>query len=395
MKTIAFIWVCFLPLTLFSQFKAGENVSVNQEQDDDVYLAGETININAPVQGDLIAAGNELRIRDSIMQDALVAGGEIWLSGIVNDDVRTAAGKITIDAEIGDDLVIFGGDVLITKNAVIKGNLIVFAGEIDIEGDVIGDSRITAGSIRVNGSLGGEAILRTDDLWFDGIIEGESILTADSFQIGNNAKFLDDVRYWTEDGEIDFGESLENARAEYDEGLQSEEHDFPIEFIGVASFGFWLFYILSAFLAIILLNFGFRKLFSESAGQLKDNPSKSLGYGLIFLFGIPLIVGLSFLIIIGIPLGLMLLCLYIFSLLFGHLVGSLMAAHYLNNRNHNSWNFWTLSILALGIAVIIRLVTFLPILGLIISIFIIAASYGALILSLLQRRAGDEIATSV
>ena len=363
MKKIGQILLFLLPWALLGQFQAGDNINIRDTINDDVYMAGDNLQVDAPVDGDVIAAGNEIQIRDSITYDVIAAGSKIWLSGTVGDDVRAAAGEIHVDSEVGDDLIIFGGEVRITKEAIIRGNLTVFAGEVHIEGDIEGDARISAGYIKMNGVIGGDARLRSGDLWIDGAIEGKSKLIADKIEMGQEARFYDEVVYWTDDGEMDFGNSLINTGASFDEDLVEEE-DLSIGFVGVATFGFWMFYVASAFLLIVLFNLAFRKFYPRAAMQLDENLLKSLGFGLIYIVGLPLVVGISFMIIIGIPVGLFLLCSYLFSLLFGHLIVALLIAHYLNNRNEKSWNFWTIAVLALAIAIIIRLITFIPILGL-------------------------------
>ena len=391
MKIIGHFIILLLPWILVGQFQSGDNINIKDTIGDDVYLAGDYLQVDAPINGDVIAAGNDIHIRDSIAFDVIAAGSEIWLSGAVGDDVRIAAGEIHVDTEIGDDLILFGGKVRITDQAIIRGNLTVFAGDVDIEGDIVGDARISAGTIKMNGVIGGDAKLRTGNLWVGGTIEGKSKIIAEDLELGDEARFFDDVDYWTDKGEIDFGNSLVNAQASYNEELVEEAEDYPVGFLGVATFGFWMFYVLSAFLMIVLLNFAFRKFFPGVAKQINENLPKSLGYGLIYLIGIPLVVGISFMIIVGIPVGLFILLVYIFSLLFGHLIVALIIAYYLNNRNEKSWNFWTICVLALAIAIILRLITLLPFLGFLISVFIIAVAYGAVYLTITMPKKGIEL----
>ena len=391
MKTIVRSIILLLPWLLIGQFQSGDNINIRDTIGDDVYLAGDYLLLDAPVDGDVIAAGNDIHIRDSVSHDVMAAGSEIWLTGTVSDDVRAAAGEINVDSEIGDDLILFGGKVRITPEAIIRGNLTVFAGEVEIEGDIEGDAKISAGTIRMHGVIGGDAQLRTGKLWIDGSIEGQSKIIADKLELGQDARFYDQVIYWTDDGEFDFGNSLINTQATYDKDMVEEYEGHRVGFIGVATLGFWMVYIISAFLLIVLFYLGFRKVFVSAAKQVDKNLPKTLGYGLIYLIGIPIVIGICLLLIVGIPLGFFLLFIYIFSLLFGHLIAALLITNYLNNRNEKSWNFWTICILALAIAIIMRLVTLLPILGFLISVFVIAVAYGSIYLSLTRTKKGIKI----
>ena len=393
MKKFGQILILLLPWIIVGQFQSGDNINIRDTIGDDVYLAGDHLMVDAPVVGDVIAAGNEIQIRDSVTYDVIAAGSEIWLSGTVGDDVRVAGGEIIIDSEIGDDLILFGGKVRITEEAIIRGNLNVFAGEVDIEGDIEGEARISAGTIRMNGVIGGDARLRTNDLWIDGVFEGQSKLIADELKLGDQARFYGDVEYWTDDAEIDFGNSLINSQASFNEEMVEESEEYPVGFLSVATLGFWMFYIISAFLLIILFNWAFRKFFPKAANQVNENLWRSMGFGLIYLFGIPLLIFICFIVLVGIPVGLFLLCIYVFSLLFGHLIVSLITTYYLNNRNDKSWNFWTISVLALAIAIILRLITLLPILGFVFSVFIIAVAFGAIYLAIAEPYKRIELKT--
>ena len=224
------------------------------------------------------------------------------------------------------------------------------------------------------------------DLVINGEIKGTSKMVAEEITITENAKFHNNVTYWTEDGEIDFKNSLVNTVASFDKTLLDDRDKFSWKGFGIAALGFWVFYLFSAFLVILLLNWAFSNFFKTAADYINDAFLKSLGYGAIYIFGFPLLIIILFVILIGIPLGLFLGGFYLFSLLFGHLVAALLFGHYLSRRQDRKWNFWTIVFLALGIAAAIRLLTFVPFLGALIAIFIFAAGYGLILNTLLQKK---------
>ena len=202
------------------------------------------------------------------------------------------------------------------------------------------------------------------------------------FEVNNEKRSCTSI----ESGAVDFKNSLVNASANINEDLDKKQRDFPWQFFGIAAIGIWIFYLLSALLIIIIFNVLFRKFLSKTIVSSETKIIKSLGYGLIYIFGIPLLIFICFVILIGIPIGLLLGAFYLFSILIGHLVLALLITHYLNKKNQNSWGIWMLSIVALGIAVVLRLVTFIPFLGTIISLIIIAIAYGLIILSLKKNK---------
>jgi hypothetical protein len=241
--------------------------------------------------------------------------------------------------------------------------------------------------LKLNGSIAKEAELFGGDLILNGVVKGASKITAGSIAIGESAKFHENITYWSEDGEVDFGNSLISTTANFDETLMGDRETFSWKGFGIAAIGFWVFYLFSAFLVIVLLNWAFGNFFTAATDNFDKNFLKSIGYGLIYLFGLPLLIAITFVTLIGIPVGLFIGGFYLFSLIFGHLVTALLISQYLNNRSDKSWNFFTVSLLALGIAATIRLLTFIPFLGSLLSILVIAIGYGLVAYTLLQKRA--------
>ena len=381
MKKTPFCIALLLPLLLFSQFAADKTVTISREVQDDVYLAGETIAINAAVFGDAIAAGREIIIRDTIQQDLVVAGGEVLVNGYVKDDVRAGVGQITLDNTVGDDVVVFGGEVFITEDAVIHGNLINFSGEVELYGEVKGKVKATGGSLNLRGKVVEDVSLQGGNIWIDGEVGGKTTLVAEEIIIGENAKFYGDVSYWSEDGVVDFGESLVNVRATYDEALMEEAEGISWRGFGFATLGFWLFYVVSAFLVLLILNWAFGNVLKQAVHGVEDTFWKAFGYGFIYLIGLPIIIVCSFLILVGIPIGIFLLAFYAFSIFFGHLVAALMMAYYINRKRTSQLSFWGIVFFALGIAILLRLLTVIPIIGWLISVVVLAASYGLLLVA--------------
>jgi len=364
-----FLLTLFSVLTVFGQFEAGEEIVIDKAQADDTYLAGETINVNAAVQGDLVIAGRNWIVNDSIQGDLIGAGGEIFVRGPVADDVRVAGGKITIDSDVGDDLVVFGGAVFLNENAHIKGTLVCYAGDVVVN----------------NGAVIEELTIRGGDVYIDGTIRGTSKVAVDEFTLGSNAKFHKDVEYWQSDGEINFNNALVNAEAQFNEDLE-EESSLSSTMFGANALKKWLIFILSAFLAILVFHALFRNAFSNTVEILEDKLLKSFGVGLLYLIGVPVAILLAFIITIGVKLGLFAAAVFVFSLLFGQIVAAILIAYYLRNRTDKNWGFWPVTLVALTIAILLRLVGMIPYAGIVIAIIIIAVTYGALALQVFRAK---------
>jgi carbonic anhydrase/acetyltransferase-like protein (isoleucine patch superfamily) len=369
MKTIKIFLFALCSMVSFSQVDNEGDILINKAQQDDTYRAGETIKVNAVVQGDLVIAGRNLIINDSINGDLTAAGGELFLNSYVADDVRIAVGRTTIDSEIGDDLIVFGGEVILTDNAIIHGNLICFAGNIEINGEVLGKVDIKGADVLINGT-----------------IRETSKITGEDITVGSNAKFYKDVEYWHSDDEIDFKDALVNAKAQFNEDLKEDASKLSLTTLGTNSLLSWVKYILSAFLGILVFHALFKHAFSTAVEGLENNWLKSFGFGLLYLIGIPLLIIVALLMIIGIPLGLFAAAIFIFSLLFGHFIAAILLAYYFKHKKDKNWGFWSITFLALLCAVILRVLTMIPFAGIILSVVILSITYGALTLKVIQSK---------
>ncbi|MFD1096639.1 hypothetical protein [Salegentibacter chungangensis] len=369
MRIITFLLIVLWSMLSFGQEENEGNIVINTTQQDDTYRAGGSIKVNAVVQGDLVIAGGSLIVNDSINGDLTAAGGELFINAYIADDVRIAVGRVTIDSEIGDDLVVFGGEVVLTKNAVIHGSLICFAGNIEMNGEVIGKLDIKGGDVLINGT-----------------VKETSKIVGEDITIGSNAKFYKEVEYWNSEEEIDFKNSLVDTQAQFNEDLGEEESDLSLTTFGTTSLLLWGFYIFSAFLVILVFHALFKNTFSNAVKGLEHNWLKSFGFGLIYLIGIPLLIILALLILIGIPLGLFATVIFLFSLLFGHLIAALLVVYYFRYQKEKDWGFWSVTFLALLCAVILRLLTIIPYAGILISIVILSITYGALTLKVLRSK---------
>lgn len=369
MKFITIFLISLCTIVSYGQTNNETEILINKVQMDDTYSAGESILVNAVIHGDLVIAGGSLTVNDSIYGDLTAAGGELYLNSKVADDVRIAVGKVTIDSEVGDDLIVFGGEVILTENAKINGNLRCFAGTIEVNGEVLGMLDIKGADVLINGS-----IRETSK------IIGEDVI------IGSNAKFHKEVEYYSSDGEIDFRDTLVNTTAHFNKDLAEEKSDLSLTTFGTTTLSLWIFYVLSAFLVILVLHGLFRNTFSAAVVGLEKNWVKSFGFGLIYLFGIPLLIILALLMIIGIPLGLLAMVIFIFSILFGHLIAALLIVYYFKNLQEKDWGFWSITVLALICAIILRLLTIIPFAGILVSVVLLSITYGALTLKVLRTK---------
>lgn len=291
------------------------------------------------VGGDVIVAEGE-----TIEGDLQVLAGRVVVRGTVTGDLRGAAGSIVVEG-------------------TVEGNVEAAAGSIRIDGTVGGDVELGAGSVVIDGTIGGDASIGADSLTFldGGRIDGNlrydagtvTGLTAET--VGGTAERVDDVR-----------------------------GPFGLESVSVPS---WL-EVLWGFLASLLLGVLLLGLLPAASagvtGRVTGRPLGSMGVGLLALIGWPILMALVAITIVGIPIAVLGILLYVLALWIGFVYGAVGLGVWLlglADREHR----WGALLLGLALASLVGLV---PILGGIVQFLLLLLGLGALAATLARRLRG-------
>lgn len=370
---------------MYGQVRTGDNISVTQTVNSDFYIAGGTITISAPIHGDLIVAGGTVIVNDSVTQDILIAGGNITLNGFVGDDVRCGGGIVQVSAPISGDLIVTGGQVHINKPTIVSGQLLSSGGEVTLDGLVKGNVKDASGSFILNGTVEKDLECRGGKIMINGSVNGNSIMAANTIQLGSDARFKGNVRYWDKMGPFDFKNALVGGTATYDAGLEIENGKW--HYLGFASFIMVLWYLGTALVMIALLEYFFSRTFKNAANTIKDTSLRSLGLGLLFLIGVPLAIVVLFVTIVGVPLALLTLVTYVTILLLGTVIVSLLIANWINNTYYQaSWQNARIVIAAFGIFIFLKLASLTPFVGPLIMMLLVCMAFGGLLQNISWRR---------
>lgn len=355
----------------------------------DLYQVGEQIDVQTSTSEDVVVAGGSVRIVERVGQDILAAGGDIQIDAPVGDDIRVAGGTVTINGTVGGDVLLAGGDVHIRKDTVIAGDLHVFGGQVVVDGTVNGKLYVRAGSVQIHGDVRGTADVKAGEARLTGMLRSPAIIVADDFQVTENAIVSGDLRYWRSAGAITNNPLVDDGTLVYDETLAPHvpvNKDAGMESIAAAAMGvFGLFGLLSAALVIALLLLSTKTLFSDSAKHLKAHPYASFFGGLIFVVATPMLSLFMLLTIIGIPLALTLLALYVIVLAFSVALSSVVLARLIEQQMKAKWGVLSLLAVALLTYVIVKLLVIVPVLGWLASMLIVFAGVGALLATLKVR----------
>ncbi|MFB6360288.1 MAG: polymer-forming cytoskeletal protein [Halobacteriales archaeon] len=280
------------------------------------------------------AAGGTVIVRGTVTGDVEAAAGSVLIPGTVEGDVSAGAGSIEITGQVDGDVSVGTGSLTIGEAAVIGGQLKAGAGSARIAGTVNGDVEIGAGSI---------------------VLEP-------------TATFQGDVRY---DGDLDDqGATIEGELVRDSSISQSEFR--PFGGFGSALFDVYGFLVNLVLGAVLLLVFPgtSRRL----ASRLQDEPLSTGLYGLVALVGIPILLILMAITIIGIPLAVVGALLFALTLWVGSIYGRYTVGEWLVGYV-GSEKRWLALVVGL---VVIGLLSLVPFLGGLVEFLVLLLGLGGL-----------------
>lgn len=274
--------------------------------------------------GDLVASGGAVEVLGTVDGDLRAYGGSVTIRGEVTGDVVAYAGDVEINGEVGGNVSAFGGSVELGPGGSVGGWFQAGAGDVVIDGVVGGDADVAAGSLELRSGA---------------LVNGDLRHTAQSFEQEGDGRVLGTVSRVSE--------------IQFREGMDFQGPEFPTG--AFALYGFLVNLVLGA-----VLLYAFPGFTMKSALRFRGRALGSFGWGLFGLIGIPILLVLVMLTIVGIPLaiagfGLYLLLIWIGSVLGGYGLGDwlLLRAGYAGNR-------WASLLVGL---LVVALVGLVPVLG--------------------------------
>lgn len=359
--------------TLGATYQTHERALISLPMNDDFYVVGGKLQVDSPINGDLVMAGGEIEINSNITNDLIVAGGRITINGTVGDDARIAGGEIDIYGNIIDDLIVVGGgQVHIYKDSKIGGDLIINGGEIRVDGTVNGNLIINGGRVILDGTANNIEI-NGGMFEISGTVNGISKIVSEEIIIDSSAKFNGDVNYWTKKGRVDFG----SAKATYNVELGKKINELK-RGIMVLGFGIKSTFFVSGILAILILIY-FRKFFTTISSKLEKNIWRNFGIGILYFILTPIATIFLFMTLVGIPLALLLMAFYGFSIFFAVPIVSVVSALYLEKRYKKKWSTLKFFGTCVGVYIALGIIMIIPLFGGLLEAFLVISIFGAIL----------------
>ncbi|MBI5794645.1 hypothetical protein HZA87_06245 [Candidatus Uhrbacteria bacterium] len=353
---------------------------------DDVYATGGQVTLSEPVRGDVFVMGGTINEKARIGGDLFAAGGTVTVDGNVLGDLRVTGGSVFINKEIGGDVIVAGGNLIFGGDAIVGGDVLIAGGVVTVDGTLRGDLSVHSGDVTVAGSVLGDTDIRTERFTFTGQLQGDATLSAEQWYVGDKARVSGVLNYWQPSGERDFT-GVARGKVTYDPDLQRKERSpkAPLVAVGAIFAAVSIFSLLSGALLIALLLLATKTFFRDAAKKLRAAPGLSLLTGFLYFLLTPVIVLIFFLTIIGIPLGLLLMTGYVFSVAFSKPLTAIVLAKWMEGSRGKPLHGVLVFLLSVGILIILKLLIVVPFLGWVLMLVAVCGAFGAVAMTKFEK----------
>ena len=293
------------------------------------------VTVSDAVSGDVLATGQYIQVMADVGGDVLAAGQTIDVTGNVADDVRIAGQTIRVRSSVGKNAMLFGQTITTTDSTVIGKSLYAFGAVITVRGE--------AGAVSAFGE--------TVDI--GGVINGDLYIEANTVKISPSAKVNGNLKYKSEK-EITVPAGVVAGEVEFVKVVPTTTPTPE------ASKGFNIVSRLLGLVSILVIAALALWIFKPELGKVATlEPKKAAigtAIGLGLLAGLPVLFLVLMITVIGIPLALISGVLYIIMLYLAIIPAGAWLGNLILKNSHLILQGM------LGI-VIIKLVTWIPVIG--------------------------------
>ena len=271
---------------------------------------GGMLNLTETVEGDAFLAGGQVSIASEVKGDLIVAGGELSIGGSVGDDLYAAGGDVKLDAIVTGNARLAGGDVALGPATVVAGAVSLTGARVTFEGNSHGHLQASAASVNVDGAVHGDAEVRSEEL-----------VIGPNTRIGGRLVYHGPSAPSVPEGAVIAG-GVEFHKANASRYLEDSGDRWQDRAHSVGSF-LWFVGVFVAGTLFLVLFPGYSTRAAETIGR---EPLKVIGLGLAILVCVPFVTLVLLITIIGIPLALLVIPLYLLLIFLGWVTVALFIA---------------------------------------------------------------------
>lgn len=344
-------------------------VSEGQVVDGPLFASGQQINMGGEINGDMFCAGQNVAITGRVDGDVLCAAQNITVSGTVTGDVRSLSQTTAI-------------------SGTVEGSVSAAAQTVNLQGGsrVGRDVAAAATSVTAAGAIGRDLWVAADSLNVEGQVARNVDARADRLALKGDGRVNGNFRYESRN-ELQRDQSAQIAgRVDRSQPAAERKDGFDGRDI-VASLLFLLAMLATSLVLVLLVPAVFRRASDLALGHL----GRTALIGFLATIVVPVLIITLMVTVIGLPLGLLLLMVWLVMLLLAGPFAAYLTGRLLLRDNQNA-----LLIMMAGSAIILVLYL-VPVLNFLIFLVVLWFGLGSMLYTLwqLRRRTSGEAAVEV
>jgi cytoskeletal protein CcmA (bactofilin family) len=230
---------------------------------EDLYAAGNRVVVEGRVEGDVAAAFEEVRVSGEVTGNLLVLSGRVVVTGAVGGSVRVVGGSVVIEGTVGGDVIGPAVGVRLEPGSSVGRDVVLWSWSAGVAGEV---GRNVEGALR--------------RLALSGSVGGSVVVTVGRLEVADGAMIDGDLRYRS-DREAEIGEGTIS-------GTVIRERPLPVN-VRVSGFRLMVVTLLTvgSLLLGLTITWSVPDHALRAAEAVRRRPLASLGLG-VLLVSVPL-----------------------------------------------------------------------------------------------------------
>jgi hypothetical protein len=353
-RLLIVLLVLSLP-SLALERRNGEFVTVpaSETVDDTLLATGNTVRVEGVVNGDLLAFGQTVEVRGTVKGDLVSFAKRTVVSGTVEGSIYSFSQSLDLDGQLRHSIYGWVQSLRVDDRGHVGDGIVVGAGDVSLEGEVKRSVNIFSGNVDVSGPIGRDLTMA-----------GGTLTLTNTSRVGGS---LSARVHQLKDVHISDGATIAGKR---DIQMQVTKSQFTRPRFYFHQAIWFAAAMLVGWLGLVLF-----PVFFRAATQAVGLGWRSLGLGVGVLAGVPVVMVVAALTLVGIPVSLMLFAVYLAAIYLAKVwVGAFLGQLLLRPAGATKGD-WLLGLLV-GL-LLLTIVGFIPYLGGLVRLGVVCLGLGA------------------
>lgn len=213
------------------------------------------------------------------------------------------AGSVIVEGTVTGDISGVAGQIHVTETGSVEGSIEGAAGTVRIDGTVGGELNTAAGHTELTetSEIGGEVHVGGGYVGIDGTVGDNVRVGAGTIEVGPNADITGELRYDAASFSQADTATVEGGVTQDAEGV--DRFGVGTDFAPVPGWVLTVYGLLANLLLGVILLAVFPGFSTGVAQRVRDTPIRTGGVGFLTLVGVPFVITLIAITIVGIPLA--------------------------------------------------------------------------------------------